>query len=88
MKCFLDLGTSKISAVLMRYKERNSEIMAFSSSETSGVKRGSIVNTTQTTKSIAKVLNHLEKQTGFKIKEIFVGQQKISLILNPVCFSK
>ena len=38
MICFLDLGTSKISGVLMRRKESNSEIMAFSSYETSGVK--------------------------------------------------
>ena len=73
MICFLDLGTSKISGVLMRRKETNSEIMAFSSYETSGIKRGSIVNIPQTTESIAKVLNHLEKQTGHKIKEIFVG---------------
>ena len=42
MVCFLDLGTSKVSGLLIDDLS-NSKINAFSSIETSGVKKGSII---------------------------------------------
>ena len=72
MICFLDLGTSKVSGLLIDDLS-TSTIHAFSSVETSGVKKGSIINTFATASSISQCLRDIEQQSGFKIKEILVS---------------
>ena len=72
MICFLDLGTSKVSGLLIDDLS-TSTIHAFSSIETSGVKKGSIINTFATASSISECLRDIEHQSGFKIKEILVS---------------
>ena len=72
MICFLDLGTSKVSGLLIDDLS-TSTIHAFSSIETSGVKKGSIINTFATASSISQCLRDIEQQSGFKIKEILVS---------------
>ena len=72
MVCFLDLGTSKVSGLLIDDLS-NSKINAFSSIETSGVKKGSIINISATASSISKCLSDIEKQSGAKIKEVLVS---------------
>ena len=72
MICFLDLGTSKISGLLID-DFSNPEISAFSSVETSGVKKGSIINISATASSISECLINIEKQSGFKIKEVLIS---------------
>ena len=72
MICFLDLGTSKVSGLLTN-DVSTSTIHAFSSTETSGVKKGSIINISTTASSISECLKDIEQQSGFKIKEIFVS---------------
>ena len=72
MICFLDLGTSKVSGLLIDDLS-TSTIHAFSSIETSGVKKGSIINTFATASSISQCLRDIEHQSGFKIKEILVS---------------
>ena len=44
MICILDLGTSKISSILVKDEDLSPEVIAFSSVETSGIKTGSIIN--------------------------------------------
>ena len=77
MICIVDLGTSKISSLLID-NIHNKEIKAFSSIETLGIKKGSIVNIGATSDSIAKSIKKLEEQSGEKIKEVniaFSGEQ-------------
>ena len=72
MICFLDLGTSKVSGLLIDDLS-TSTIHAFSSIETSGVKKGSIINISATASSISECLRDIEQQSGLKIKEILVS---------------
>ena len=60
MICFLDLGTSKVSGLLID-DLTNFTIHAFSSVETSGVKKGSIINITATASSISECVKNIEK---------------------------
>ena len=72
MICFLDLGTSKVSGLLIDGLS-TSTIHAFSSIETSGVKKGSIINISTTASSISECLRNIEQQSGFKLKEVLVS---------------
>ena len=72
MICFLDLGTSKVSGLLIDDLS-TSTIHAFSSVETSGVKKGSIINISATASSISECLGNIEQQSGFKLKEVLVS---------------
>ena len=72
MICFLDLGTSKVSGLLIDDLS-TSTIHAFSSIETSGVKKGSIINISTTASSISECLRNIEQQSGFKLKEVLVS---------------
>ena len=72
MICFLDLGTSKVSGLLIDDLS-TSTIYAFSSIETSGVKKGTIINISATASSISECIGNIEQQSGLKIKEILVS---------------
>ena len=73
MICLLDLGTSKISSILIKNETGNPEVIAFSSIETSGIKRGSIINISSTAKAILACINQIESQSNEKIKELHIG---------------
>ena len=73
MICLLDLGTSKISAILIKNETTDPEVVAFSSVETSGIKRGSIINISSTAKAILDCINQIESQSNEKIKELHIG---------------
>ena len=77
MICIIDLGTSKVSSILIDDTE-NMTVKAFSCVETQGIKKGSIINIGATSDSIADSIRDLEMQTGEKIKEVnvaFSGEQ-------------
>jgi cell division protein FtsA len=73
MICLLDLGTSKISAILVKNEPNTPKVLAFSSVETSGIKRGSIINISSTAKAVKDCINQIEKQADEKIKELHIG---------------
>ena len=52
MICIIDLGTSKVSSILIDDTEKMT-VKAFSSVETQGIKKGSIINIGATSHSIA-----------------------------------
>ena len=70
MICILDLGTSKISSILVKDEDLSPEVIAFSSVETSGIKTGSIINIGLISEDISKSINELENKSGEKIKDI------------------
>ena len=90
MICIIDLGTSKVSSILIDDTEKMT-VKAFSSVETQGIKKGSIINIGATSDSIADSIRDLEKQSGEKIKEVnvaFSGEQISSSNSNgPVVLS-
>ena len=73
MICILDLGTSKISSILVKDEDTNPEVVAFSSIETSGIKTGSIINIGLISEDFSKSINELENKSGEKIKDIIVS---------------
>ena len=64
MICILDLGTSKISSILVKDEDTKPEVVAFSSIETSGIKTGSIINIGLISEDISKSINELENKSG------------------------
>ena len=72
MICIIDLGTSKVSSILIDDAEKMT-VKAFSSVETQGIKKGSIINIGATSDSIADSIRDLEMQSGEKIKEVNVA---------------
>lgn len=77
MICIIDLGTSKVSSILIDDAAKMT-VKAFSAVETQGIKKGSIINIGATSDSIADSIRDLEMQSGEKIKEVnvaFSGEQ-------------
>ena len=73
MICNIDFGTSKITTTLASSDTSNLEIHDFSSVSTSGLKKGSIINISDTAKAVEKSINNLQIKTNFKIKNVFVS---------------
>ena len=70
MICNIDFGTSKITTTLASSDTSNLEIHDFSSVSTSGLKKGSIINISDTAKAVEKSINNLRIKTNFKIKNV------------------
>ena len=73
MICNIDFGTSKITTTLASSDTSDLEIHDFSSVSTSGLKKGSIINISDTAKAVEKSINNLQIKTNFKIKNVFVS---------------
>lgn len=71
----LDIGTSKICALVATPKEGPDQIniLGIGITESEGLKRGAIVNIERTIASIEKVIRQAEQQAGVKIQEVVVG---------------
>lgn len=71
----LDIGTSKICAlVTSRDRETgNLKILGIGITESAGLDRGVVVNIEKTVKTIRKVIDQAEQQSGIKIVEVVVG---------------
>lgn len=78
MLTILDLGTSKITGISVSTENHQSKVEAFSYRPTSGLKRGSIINITETSQAIKEVTTDLQQQSGGKVRDIqisFSGEQ-------------
>ena len=60
MICIIDLGTSKVSSILIDDAAKMT-VKAFSSVETQGIKKGSIINIGATSDSVADSIRDLER---------------------------
>jgi cell division protein FtsA len=71
----LDIGTSKVCAlVAARDEVTNSlKILGMGIAESEGLNRGVVVNIEKTIKSIERVIDQAEQQSGQKIEEVVVG---------------
>ena len=70
----LDIGTTKIVAMIGRYNEYNKvEILGIGKSKSLGVHRGVVNNITQTIQSVQQAVQEAEDVSGIKIKDVVVG---------------
>jgi len=70
----LDIGTTKIVAMIGRYNEYNKvEILGIGKSKSLGVHRGVVNNITQTIQSVQQAVLEAEDVSGIKIQDVVVG---------------
>ena len=70
----LDIGTTKIVAMVGRYNEYGKlEILGIGKTKSLGVHRGVVNNITQTIQSIQQAVQDAETASGVKISEVIVG---------------
>ncbi|MFA5196570.1 MAG: cell division protein FtsA [Bacteroidales bacterium] len=70
----LDIGTSKIAAIVGRRNEFNKiEILGYGTAESIGVKRGVVINIDNTIESIKAAVKEAELKSGVNIKCVNVG---------------
>jgi len=70
----LDIGTSKVCALVASTAEDGGlEILGIGITESEGLNRGVVVNIEKTVKTIKKVIEQAEQQSGVKIQDVVVG---------------
>jgi len=70
----LDIGTTKIVAMIGRYNEYGKmEVLGIGKSKSLGVHRGVVNNITQTIQSIQQAIEQSESVSGIEIKNVTVG---------------
>jgi cell division protein FtsA len=71
----LDIGTSKVCALVTSPDPSNNtlKILGIGIAESEGLNRGVVVNIEKTIRSIKKVIEQAEEQSGIKITEVTVG---------------
>lgn len=71
----LDIGTSKICSLIAEMDEETQEpiIKGFGVAPSKGIKKGSVVNIEETTKSIIQAVSDAEKMSGYTISHCYVS---------------
>lgn len=69
----LDLGTTKVCAVLAEYAENNINILGFGVAPSEGLNRGLVANISKTAEAINEAMNIAINRAGLSVKEINVG---------------
>ena len=70
----LDIGTSKISAVIAQLgPDGRLDILGLASQESQGLKKGVVVNIEATVDSISRVIQEVELMAECKVREVFTG---------------
>ncbi len=69
----LDIGTSKVRAIIGEINNGTINIIGVGSAESEGIRKGSIVDIDQTVQSIRNAIDHAERMVGITISEVFVG---------------
>jgi len=70
----LDIGTTKVSAVIGQYNENNIlEVTGVGSSPTRGLRRGIIINIESTVKSVIQAVEAAEMMSGREVDEVCTG---------------
>lgn len=69
----LDIGTTKILAIVGELNESGMEIISIGSHPSTGLRKGVVINIESTVESITRAVEEAEKMAGFPIKSAFVG---------------
>ncbi|MDD5617573.1 MAG: cell division protein FtsA [Candidatus Omnitrophica bacterium] len=71
--CGLDIGNSKLVAVLAKKEKQHLELLATVTSAVNGISKGAVKNLADLSDCIQQALDKLTKDTGSEIKNIFVS---------------
>jgi cell division protein FtsA len=85
--CSLDIGSSKIAAVVAELKKKRILKVFFETVAAKGIKRGSIVNSIELVSSVEQVLDKLRAKSGINIKFVYAnisGQDIITSHSNAI----
>ncbi|MGZ9585071.1 cell division protein FtsA [Paenibacillus marinisediminis] len=69
----LDIGTSKVRAIIGEINNGTLQIIGVGSAESEGIRKGAIVDIDQTVQSIRNAIEHAERMVGIEISEVYVG---------------
>jgi cell division protein FtsA len=69
----LDIGTSKVRAIIGEVVNGAINIIGVGSADSEGIRKGAIVDIDQTVKSIRNAVDHAERMVGIQISEVYVG---------------
>ena len=69
----LDIGTSKVRAIIGEVTGGSINIVGVGSADSEGIRKGAIVDIDQTVHSIKSAVDHSERMVGVSISEVFVG---------------
>jgi len=69
----LDIGTTKICALIAKIKENNFEIIGIGRSSSQGLSKGMIVNIEEASQGIEKAVKGAEFDAGFKIRQVWAS---------------
>jgi len=69
----LDIGTTKVCAVIGEWTDDGIEIIGIGSHESEGLRKGVVVNIDSTIESIRKAVEEAEIMSGCNIKSVYVG---------------
>ncbi len=69
----LDIGTSKVRAIIGEMSNGTINIIGVGSADSEGIRKGSIVDIDLTVQSIRKAIDHAERMVGIQISEVYVG---------------
>jgi cell division protein FtsA len=69
----LDIGTSKVRAIIGEINNGTINIIGVGSADSEGIRKGAIVDIDQTVQSIRNAVDHAERMVGIQISEVFVG---------------
>ena len=71
--CGIDIGTTKIVAIIAEFSNKDFSIVGIGESKSEGLQRGVIVNINETIKSLGAAIKEAESQCGYSVKSVFVG---------------
>ncbi|MEF3305545.1 cell division protein FtsA [Paenibacillus sp. GYB003] len=69
----LDIGTSKVRAIIGELNNGAINIIGVGSADSEGIRKGAIVDIDQTVQSIRGAIDHAERMVGIQISEVYVG---------------
>jgi cell division protein FtsA len=79
----LDIGTSKVRVIIGEFNNGIINIIGVGSTESHGIKKGSIVDIDETVQSIRSAVDHAERMVGIQINEVYVGISGNHITLQP-----
>jgi cell division protein FtsA len=79
----LDIGTSKIRAIIGEYNGSTLSIIGVGSADGEGIRKGSIVDIDKTVQSIREAIEHAERMVGIHIESAFIGITGNHITLQP-----
>jgi cell division protein FtsA len=71
----LDIGTSKVRAIIGEVQNGTINIIGVGSADSEGIRKGAIVDIDQTVQSIRNAVDHAERMVGIQISDVYVGIQ-------------